>query len=178
MKYVPNILSFIRLMAIIPLVLLTPFELPFMIIYVIAGLTDMLDGPLARKLNVTSQFGAALDGGADFLLVLVVLFRVLPLIRLSSFVMGWIFVAIIMKFSSSIIGYMRHKQLIFLHTYANKFLIFALFLFPLFYAFMEADTVFIGILIIAMFAFGEDLYINATSKEVDLDDKGILFRNK
>jgi len=66
MKYVPNILSFMRLIAVIPLLLLTPLELPFMIIYVIAGLTDMIDGPIARKFDITSQFGAALDGFAIF----------------------------------------------------------------------------------------------------------------
>jgi len=178
MKHVPNILSLIRLIAIIPLLLLTPFEWPFMVIYVVAGLTDMIDGPIARKFNVTSKFGATLDGGADVLLVLVVLFRLMPIVEFSNWIMIWIFIAIGMKVLTVVIGYIRHKQIIFLHTYANKFFVFSLFLFPVFYSFMEADIVLTGLLIIAMIAFSEDIYINATSKEVDLDDKGILFRGK
>ena len=178
MKYVPNVLSIMRLILIIPLMLLTPLELPFMIIYVVAGVSDMIDGSIARKFNVTSQFGAALDGGADILLVLVVLFRLIPLIEISNWIFIWIIFAVIMKLSSSVIGYIRHKQIIFLHTYAGKTFIFMLFLFPVFYLFFEADTILIVLLIIAMFVFAEDIYINATSTEVNLDDKGLLFRDK
>ena len=178
MKYVPNMISFMRLMLIIPLMLLVPFELPFMIIYVIAGVSDMIDGPIARKYNATSQFGAALDGGADVLLVLVVVFRIMPVIEISNWVIIWIVIAIIMKLSSTVIGYIRHRQIIFLHTYAGKFFIFMLFLFPVFYLFVEANTLLIILLILAMFVFAEDIYINATSTEADLNEKGILFRDR
>jgi CDP-diacylglycerol--glycerol-3-phosphate 3-phosphatidyltransferase len=39
------------------------------IIFVIAGLTDVIDGPIARKLNVTSKFGRMLDPLIDKVLV-------------------------------------------------------------------------------------------------------------
>jgi CDP-diacylglycerol--glycerol-3-phosphate 3-phosphatidyltransferase len=39
------------------------------IIFVIAGLTDVIDGPLARKLNVASKFGRMLDPLIDKILV-------------------------------------------------------------------------------------------------------------
>jgi len=149
-----------------------------MVIYVVAGLTDMIDGPLARKLNITSQLGAKLDGGADFLLALVVLFRIAPVIEIANWIMIWIFIAIGMKLISLLIGYMRHKELILLHTYLGKFFAFALFLFPVFYLFMSANTVLIALLVLAMVTFVEDIYINATSKEVDLNDKGVLFHKK
>ena len=178
MKYIPNILSLIRLISIIPLMLLTPLQLPFMTIYVIAGLTDMIDGPIARKFDVASPSGATLDATADILLVFVVLFRLFPLIEISNWVIIWIVIVIVMKILASVVGYIRHKQLILLHTYSNKFFIFALFLFPVFYSFMDADIVLTVLLIIATIAFTEDIYINATSKEVNLDYKGILFENK
>ena len=178
MKHLPNILSSLRILLTIPLLWLKPFKLPFMVIYTVAGVTDMIDGPLARKYDITSQFGATLDGFADVLLVLVVLFRLIPLIEFSNWVGAWIFIVIAMKFLASLIGYIRHKEIILLHTYANKFFIFALFLFPIFYSFMEADTVLAGLLIIATLAFTEDIYINATSKEVDLDHKGIFFHKQ
>jgi len=178
MKHVPNILSAIRLVAIIPLLLLTPLELPFMIVYVVAGLTDMVDGPIARKFNITSQFGAALDGGADLLFLFTVLFRIGPLIEFSNWLWIWIIIAITTKLIASVIGYIRHKEVIFLHTYLGKFFMFNLFLFPLYYLFLGADVILITLLILVTVVITEDIYINSTSKEVNLDHKGILFQDR
>ena len=38
-------------------------------IFVIAGLTDIIDGPIARKMNVTSKFGRMVDPLADKILI-------------------------------------------------------------------------------------------------------------
>jgi len=178
MKYVPNVLSALRLVALIPLLLLTPLELPFMTVYVLAGLTDMIDGPIARKFNVTSQFGAALDGLADLLFLFTVLFRVGPLIEFSNWLWIWIGIAIAAKLFASVIGYIRHKEIIFLHTYIGKFFMFNLFLFPVYYSFFLADMILIVLLILVTVVIIEDIYINATSTVVNLDHKGILFQKE
>ena len=176
MKYIPNILSLLRLLLVIPLAILPLFGLPFTIVYVIAILTDLLDGPIARKFNITSQLGATLDSAADVTIALVVIFRLLPILDLSSWVVIWIFIAIGMKFLGAAIGFMRYKKLVFLHSYANKFFVLMLCFFPVFYIFLEADTILVGLLVLAMFAFCEDIYINSTSKELDLDVKGVFFK--
>ena len=178
MKYIPNLLSLMRLIAIIPLMLLTPLELPFMTIYVLAGLTDMIDGPIARKFNITSQFGAALDGFADLLFLFTVLFRLGPLIEFSNWLWIWIGIAITAKLLASVIGYIRHKEIIFLHTYLGKFFMFNLFLFPVYYSFLEADPILITLLTLVTVVITEDIYINATSTTVNLDHKGILFQKE
>ena len=74
----PNILTLIRVLAIPVLVLV--FYLPFhwsdvcaALLFLAAGITDWLDGYLARKLNQTSPFGAFLDPVADKLIVAVAL---------------------------------------------------------------------------------------------------------
>jgi CDP-diacylglycerol--glycerol-3-phosphate 3-phosphatidyltransferase len=83
-KQIPNILTFGRLILTIVFLLMILLssrfyaegERPFpgfldfaFIIFVIAGLTDVIDGPVARKLNVTSKFGRMLDPLVDKVLV-------------------------------------------------------------------------------------------------------------
>lgn len=74
----PTALTLFRI-ALLPVVVLL-FYLPFdwvrpacATIFAIAGITDWLDGYLARRLNQSSAFGAFLDPVADKLLVAVVL---------------------------------------------------------------------------------------------------------
>jgi CDP-diacylglycerol--glycerol-3-phosphate 3-phosphatidyltransferase len=79
LKQVPNILTFGRLVLTIlflGMLLYSPCALNRTLlldtaftIFVIAGLTDIADGPIARKLNVTSKFGRMLDPLVDKILV-------------------------------------------------------------------------------------------------------------
>jgi CDP-diacylglycerol--glycerol-3-phosphate 3-phosphatidyltransferase/cardiolipin synthase len=82
---IPNLLTWARIL-LIPLVVgvyylpLTPVEQNFVATaaFLVAAITDWVDGWLARKLNQTSAFGAFLDPVADKLMVaaaLVVLVR-------------------------------------------------------------------------------------------------------
>jgi CDP-diacylglycerol--glycerol-3-phosphate 3-phosphatidyltransferase len=74
----PNTLTWLRIFAI-PLVI-TLFYLPFRwadpaagLLFALAGITDSLDGYLARRMNLTSRLGAFLDPVADKLIVAVAL---------------------------------------------------------------------------------------------------------
>jgi CDP-diacylglycerol--glycerol-3-phosphate 3-phosphatidyltransferase len=71
---IPNLLTWLRI-ALIPLIVVTyyyphPLSGPISaFIFALAGVTDWLDGYLARRLEQTSQFGAFLDPVADKLMV-------------------------------------------------------------------------------------------------------------
>ena len=57
-----------------------------MLVFVIAGVTDWLDGYLARRWNETSAFGACLDPVADKLVVAAALIMLVQLARLDAIV--------------------------------------------------------------------------------------------
>ncbi len=74
MKHIPNILSFIRLL-MIPVFVVCYFEYTepsvtykAALVYLIAWLTDLLDGYLARKNNWITDLGKVLDPVADKLM--------------------------------------------------------------------------------------------------------------
>ncbi len=78
-KLIPNILTFARFaltVVFLVMILYSPstenkslfLDIAF-IIFVVAGLTDIVDGHIARKLNVASKFGRMLDPLADKVLV-------------------------------------------------------------------------------------------------------------
>ena len=78
-KQIPNILTFGRLILTVVfliMILYSPqaanksffLDIAF-VLFVIAALTDVIDGPVARKLNVTSKFGRMLDPLVDKVLV-------------------------------------------------------------------------------------------------------------
>jgi len=79
LRFIPNILTFGRLVLTVVfliMVLYSPYakdkplflDVAF-VLFVIAGLTDMVDGIVARKLNVTSKFGRMVDPLFDKVLV-------------------------------------------------------------------------------------------------------------
>src|SRR5271155_4834713 len=75
---VPNTLTWIRIAAIPLIVLLFLMPYPWAdpaagLLFAAAGVTDSLDGYLARRLGQTSRLGAFLDPVADKLIVAVAL---------------------------------------------------------------------------------------------------------
>jgi len=94
----PNLLTFGR-MGIIPLVLWligrgSPRDcLWAAIVYSLAALTDLIDGYLARRLNIVSILGKFLDPLADKLLVMATLIWMVPMGRIA----GWAVVLLLSR---------------------------------------------------------------------------------
>ena len=127
MKHIPNILSVSRIALCLPLLLVDAMTVPFWTLYLIAGLTDMLDGFLARRWGVESKFGARLDSVADFVFVLVVGYKLFPWLKLPAALWMMIGLIVMVKIVNAVSSYVvKHSQ--FLHTKANKLTGFLLFI--------------------------------------------------
>ena len=61
MKNIANIITGSRIVFSIAILFIPPFAPMFYVLYAAAGLTDMIDGTVARKTNTVSAFGAKLD---------------------------------------------------------------------------------------------------------------------
>lgn len=117
---VPNILSLYRLI-VFPLILffaLTERESLFVVFLVISLISDILDGNLARILNVRTKFGAALDNLADigtYILALLGLF-IFKWFEIKPY--AWfLYIFLIVFILSYIVAFYRFGKIPGLHLY-------------------------------------------------------------
>ena len=127
MKRIPNLLSASRIALCLPLLLVDAMTLPFWVLYVIAGLTDMLDGFLARRWGMESKFGARLDSLSDFVFVLVVGYKLFPYLKMPATLWMMIGLIALVKTVNAICSYVVRHRIDYLHTKANKLTGFLLF---------------------------------------------------
>ena len=128
MKQIPNIISAARLALCLPLLMADAMTVPFWVLYVTVGTTDMLDGFLARRWGVESKFGAKLDSLADFVFVLAVGYKLFPWLKLPVALWMMIGFIAVVKIVNAISMYVVKHRIEFLHTKANKLTGFLLFI--------------------------------------------------
>jgi CDP-diacylglycerol--glycerol-3-phosphate 3-phosphatidyltransferase len=126
-----NLISGIRIVLSAALLFCPPFSRMFYGLYLAAGLSDVLDGAVARRTNTVSSFGATLDSIADLILVVVCMVRLLPALALPLWLYGWIGLIVLIKCINIVSGYVMQKKFVALHTTMNKVTGFLLFVLPL-----------------------------------------------
>ena len=102
LKNVPNALTIIRFL-LIPIILYFIFTGNYLlgfIFFTISGLTDILDGTIARKFNLISNFGKLMDPLADKLTQI----SVLASLVIKDIIPIWILIIVMAKELIMIIG--------------------------------------------------------------------------
>ena len=120
MKHLPNVLSILRTAGSVSLLFCDVKGWPFWVVYGLCGISDMLDGYLARKLHAESKAGALLDSVADLLFVVCCAVRLLPEVEIPVWLWGWAGVIVFIKIMNQVSALVVCKRFCFPHTWANK----------------------------------------------------------
>ncbi len=136
-RYAANIITGFRIVFSVLLLMLPAFSSGFYAMYLAGGITDMIDGAVARKTNSVSSFGSRLDSFADFIFMLSVLVKILPAIDIPIWALLWTVVIAIVKIAGNLAGFVLNKKILVEHTVMNKITGFMLFLLPFTFSFIE-----------------------------------------
>ena len=159
-KQIANIITGCRMLGSVLLLFVPAFSAAFSMIYILCGVSDMIDGTIARKTNSTSELGAKIDTAADLAFVTASLIKLLPTMKIPVWLWIWGGGIAMIKIGNILWGYVFKKQLISLHTVMNKVTGLLLFLLPLTLSFVELKYSSIAVCAMATFAaFQEGIYI-------------------
>ena len=131
-KNLANYITSIRLVGAICLLFTETLSKPFFIIYVISGITDALDGFVARKLNIVSDFGRKLDSVSDLLFSGIMLIKIVPILlaKTPSYIPILIYIAVGIRALCYIFVGIRFKKFSSRHTIYNKIITGMMFFLP------------------------------------------------
>ncbi len=126
-----NMITCIRMICSIVLVFCPAFSASFYMLYVLAGVADMLDGIVARHFKTVSDFGSKLDTVADFIFCLVCFIKIILVLKFERWMFIWIFVIALIKLINLISAYVVQKKFVACHSNLNKLTGALLFCLPL-----------------------------------------------
>ena len=165
-KHIANKITCCRILGSVLLLFYPAFSVEFYIVYIICGLTDMVDGTIARKTNSTSNFGAKLDTIADFVFVFVCSIKILPALQIPLWLWVWIFIVALIKIFYIALVFIHKKKLLSIHSILNKITGFALFILPLSLPFVEIKYSSVVVCLIATFSAIQEGYYIGTGREI------------
>ena len=126
-----NIITGMRIPCSLWMLAYPAFSAPFYLLYLICGVTDMIDGTIARKTNSSSAFGATLDSVADIIFTVAAFAKILPAISPPGWLMIWILIIGVTKVTTFVFVILHSRNTSSCHYPLNKLTGFLLFLMPL-----------------------------------------------
>lgn len=135
-----NLITCCRFMCSAALIFQGPGSIWFYILYLTAGLSDMLDGFIARKTKTETETGAKLDSIADLFFLVICLFKLIPVMEVPKWIWIWAGVIAVARIGNLVLGVIRGKRLVMLHIWENKLTGCMLFLLPLIMPFLDLNV--------------------------------------
>ena len=134
---IANFVTVLRIVFSVIMLCFPVFSPGFYACYLLAGITDMVDGSVARRLGTESEFGEKLDTIADFIFVLAALYKLLSSMAVSAGIWIWTGIIALIKVINIISGFVVQKRFVTVHSSANKITGIVLFLLPLTLPFID-----------------------------------------
>ena len=166
-KHIANIITGSRIVLSLPLLFIPLTSARFYALYLLCGLSDMIDGTVARRTNSASEFGARLDTVSDFVFMTVALIKFLPHLQIPVWLWIWIGVIAGIKLRNVVWGFIRTKKLVSPHTVLNKVTGLLLFLLPVTISFVDLTYTLPIVCTVATVAAIHEVYDTYSEKKHD-----------
>jgi CDP-diacylglycerol--glycerol-3-phosphate 3-phosphatidyltransferase len=164
-KHIANIITGSRAVFSLPLLFAPLPSAWFYTLYLFCGLSDMIDGTIARKTGSVSKLGTDLDTASDFVFMLVCSIKILPRLHIPVWLWVWIIIIALAKIFNIASVFVRKKKLISIHSVLNKITGSALFFLPLSLTFVETTYSVATICVLATIAATQEVYFIAKGQE-------------
>ncbi len=174
----PNCITMLRIVGTMCLLFTEPLSTSFYIVYTLCGISDVLDGMIARMTKKTTELGSKLDSTADLLFYTVTLLKLIPLMLSKLRHILWYMVGIVLaiRLAAYFIAAIKYHKFASLHTYANKVTGFSVFTIPYMIQLFDAFIVCSVVCAIAGIASIEELFIHISSEKYNPGRKTLLKR--
>lgn len=171
-----NTVTSLRLFGAVAVIFLEPLSTAFYVVYTICGLSDGIDGTIARKMGTSSEFGARLDSVSDIVFYAVMFVKLMPVLWTTLPMWIWYMVAAVLaiRLLAYGIAFLRYNRMAAIHTYLNKVTGALVFLIPYIMLLPCRVTVCAVAAGIAMVASAEEFLIHATNKKYQAERKSIF----
>lgn len=109
-RHIANAITGSRILFALLMLFFPVFSLEFYALYLLAGISDMVDGTIARKTGGVSDFGARLDTAADMVFAAVSLMKFLPALPIPVWLWVWMGGIAVFRLGNLAAGYVRSKK--------------------------------------------------------------------
>ena len=161
-----NIVTSLRIVCSIALLFCPVFSSAFYALYLTAGVSDMVDGWVARQTHTASELGAKLDTIADIVFVTACLVKLLPILNIPVWLYIWIGIIALIKIINIISGFVVQKRFVAVHSTMNKVTGLLLFILPLTITFIDLKYTASVVCFFATFAAIQEGHFIRTNKTV------------
>lgn len=178
LRQIPNVLSLLRILCTLGLIFVQPLKYGFFILYSLCGLTDVLDGFLARRMNCCSSLGAMLDSIADLSFYSMMILKLFPV--LWELLNGWVWLlgvaVVLIRLMAYGVAAWKYRRFASVHTYLNKATGLTVFAIPYFLIIWDANIICILACIVGGLASLEEAVLHLEAKEYGEKRKSIFMK--